>query len=60
MTNFSTVRVYKKLKAFPSVNNISDWHGYAKPTGFPGKGLPGKGRGDNILTRQKPLPDRRV
>jgi len=38
----------------------SDWHGYAKPAGFPGKGISGKGKGDRHITRLKPLPGRRV
>src|SRR6266540_5108251 len=40
--------------------SISDWQGYTKPTGFPGKGIPGKGRVDSSVTRLKPLPGRRV
>ncbi len=38
----------------------SDWQGYTKPAGFPGKGILGKGRVDSSVTRLKPLPGRRV
>lgn len=31
----------------------SDWHGYGKPAGFPGKGIPGEGKGDSLVTRPK-------
>ena len=44
------------LNARPS----SDWHGYAKPAGFPGKGQPGTGLGGNLCTLVKPVPPERV
>ena len=34
---------------------LSDWHRYAKPAGFLGKG-----KGDHHITQLKPLPGRRV
>ena len=38
----------------------SDWRGYTKPAGFPGKGRPGTGRGSHLATPLKPLPRSRV
>ncbi len=38
----------------------SDWHGYGKPARFPGKGIPGEGKGDSLVTRPKPLSGRQV
>jgi len=35
---------------------LSDWRGYAKPTGFPGKGRLGTGQGSHLATPLKPLP----
>jgi len=38
----------------------SDWHGWAKPAGFPGKGLSGKGKSVHSITWWKPLPGRQI
>ena len=52
--------VSSTLSESSSAKTASDWHRYAKPARFPGKGQPGTGPGGNLCTLVKPVPPEQV